>query len=359
MKKKRSADDSSELLKKFRPQTDADLTDIQLAHKAAPISEAFHGRLPTAVELQNVTEELGVELATAFFQRVVLDSNAHGPFNRRLRQYDLSQEHRSEIAKTFEIAFVASNLPQSRRKWGDHVETWRKWARELGFTTDDIQTRPRLSITENARLVQEHLLKFPHPRRILVTYGQGAVEFRLLLERRIRIGNFGRDAALHSVAAWINVCGSVAGAGSSEILSAGTFQKKISQLSLFLQGRSPKIYLQTSSACKLWGRPLMPPADLFVTNVIGLPMKWQLPLGFRRPYEEMGQLSPNDGAVTTGQSLVHPGVVVPISGMNHRAGDILLKPVLQRVFSMVMQVVAERKTVNLTLHQSSENEHVT
>ena len=346
--------DSNELLKKFRPQSSVDLSEIQLAHKAAPISEAFHGRLPTASELQNVTEELGIELATAFFHRVVMDSDAHGPFNKRLRQYDLDIEHRPDIAKTFEIAFVASNLPQSRRKWGDHVEVWRKWARELGFTTDDIQTQPRLSITENARIVQEHLLKYPHARRIIVTYGQGASELRLLLEKRIRIGNIDRGAALLSVAAWINICGSVSGSGSSEILSRGIFKNRFHRLSLLLQGRSRHIHLQTSAACKLWERPLVVPKEIFVTNIIGLPMMWQVPIGFRAFYQEMGKLSPNDGVVTAAQSLAHPGVVVPISGMSHKAGNVLLKPVLQRVLSMAMQVVVERRAQQVAGQSHSE-----
>src|SRR4051812_2593563 len=77
-------------LQAFRPKSKTDLTEMALAHKASILAEAFRGRLPTAVELRNVTEELGVELATALYLRTLQESNVHGPFARKVRTYDFA-----------------------------------------------------------------------------------------------------------------------------------------------------------------------------------------------------------------------------------------------------------------------------
>src|SRR3712207_8393304 len=60
-------------------------------HKAAPLAKVFAGRLPTAAELRNITEELGVELANAVFAVALSESTSHGAYGRR------SEEHTSEL----------------------------------------------------------------------------------------------------------------------------------------------------------------------------------------------------------------------------------------------------------------------
>src|SRR5688572_22413986 len=98
----------------LRPNSASDLTEGALAYRAAQIAEVFKGRLPSTKELKDLTEELGVELATAVFLRTAQEASGHGPFAREVRAFDLdSLENLKTYANQFEVLFIGSNLPQS------------------------------------------------------------------------------------------------------------------------------------------------------------------------------------------------------------------------------------------------------
>ena len=217
----------------------ADLGDMNLAHKAAQLAEVFEGRLPTARELANISEELGIEMASAILYRVINDSPVHGEIAKRMRAIDPNDPiDRNPIQGKIEVTIVASNLFRSQRSWGDHVESWRKWARETGFTTDVIETESKLSISENARLIREHLLRHPHPNRFLVTYGQGAAEFRFILQK-LQVA--GVNEALSGIQAWVNVCGSFAGSGLSQFHNSTPLKRLFEKFEMRLARRNPVV----------------------------------------------------------------------------------------------------------------------
>jgi hypothetical protein len=329
----------------YRPSSYGDLTEVGLAFKATPLAEVFKGRLPTAAELRNMNEEFGVELATAIFLKTLEMSRLHGEFERRMRALDPKDAaDRLHEANSVEVLVVASNLYQSGRQWGDHVDSWRAWARESGFQTEVIETDPRATIDGNARLIRDHLANRPHPCRILVTYGQGTSEFRYFLQRRSSEEGMAKARAteLAGLRGWVNVCGSFSGASSSRSLQQGGLRRLATAVAMRWAGRNPQVLEETSPGYLMWKRPAPIPDELVVTSVIGLPLRSQIPRGLHVLYSRLAKKFPNDGVVSVVEAMAQRGFVVAVPGMSHRAEDAKLKPVLQRTLLLMANSVATR-----------------
>jgi hypothetical protein len=335
----------------FRPSSESDLTEMALAHKAAQLAPAFCGRIPTAVELTNITEELGVEIASALYLRTLQDSLVHGPFWRHVRTFDFRQWNKTQARESkIEVVIVASNLFQSGRAWGDHVEEWRSWARDLGFTTDVIETDPRRSVASNARVIFEYLARSPNRRRIIVTYGQGSAEFRYLLHRRVnRDEHDPLPEEVAQICGWINVCGAFAGASSSRYFQESRVRRLLSRLRMKVAGRNPITLAETTSVFPLWRKPLPVIPGIQVVSILGLPQRSQIPVSLLPTFNELAGKCPNDGAVTVCEAAAHLGQVVAIPGMSHRADSFYLEPIFRRTLAVVGE----------TLFAPSENKSAT
>lgn len=321
------------------------ITEAELKLKAQPLVEAFGGRLPLKRELADINEHFGIAMAMAVFAQGVEAADRHGPFLRRLRSLSIPKS-KIGSAQSFDVAIIPSTLPQSGREWGSHVETWRAWARELGFQTTVIETDPKAPVVENARTIARKLISEPHPLRILVSYGQGSAEVRRLLERKVIAENgsaaeptFGYEWS--GIAAWINVCGAIQGSTSSQLLTKSFARRALSNLRMRAKGRNPNVLLETSADQGFWRKPYQIPSGLKVINIVGLPFMNSVPQGLRHLYYQMATQGPNDGVVDLYESLVQPGWIVPILEMSHRAEDYKLKPLLQRSLVALAESSAE------------------
>jgi hypothetical protein len=340
-----SSDEHSaqQALDSFRPKTKADLTDMALAHKAGIIAQAFRGRLPTSLELKNITEELGIELATAVFLRTLQDSKIHGSFTRQVRAFDFrGWDAITARAAKIEVAVVASNLFQSGRRWGEHVEDWRTWARDLGFTTDVVETDPRCSVAANARVIFEYLGRNPNRRRILVTYGQGSAEFRYMLHRRVqRDENDPLPEEVRKLCGWINVCGAFAGASSSRYFQESRVRRLIARLRFKVAGRNPIALAETSSQFPLWRRslPLIPGIE--IASIVGVAYRHRVPVSLVPTFIELAKSGPNDGAVSVVEASAHPGSIIAVPGLSNWAENSILEPAFKRTLAVIGQRIME------------------
>jgi hypothetical protein len=334
----------------FIPNSAGDWTELGLRFRALPLAQAFAGRLPSRAELREATQAFGVEIASAMLHQAVREAKPDGAFLREVfatRATDIFSVETRELASEFEVTIVASQLMQSGRKWGDHVERWRMLARSQGFTTDSIDTRADASVAENARLILRHLSEPTRARRIIVTYGQGALELRRVLQAEGEKA----ERARASIAAWINVCGAVYGSTSSQWLRRTWWSSIRSQVALQRSGRHSAALVETDAAHPLvradfWSLPLPSVADWHslefpVVNFFGLPYQSQLPRGLNRTYLELSRLEPNDGAVLASEAIVLGGLALPVSGMSHRAEGAQFEPVYQRLLVQLARRLAK------------------
>ena len=328
------------------------VTEMGLLQKALPFVEKLHGRLPSHTELREIQKEYGVDFATAVLWRALHCSELHGPFARQVRGFDLTQLMSAhapmrEITRQFEVVLVASNLPESGRAWGDHVELWRLWARELGFTTDDIQTSARNTVAGNARVIADHLADRYHPHRILVTFGQGTSEFRFLLEKRL--ADRGRNiGALASVRAWLNVCGSFGGSQRHANIQRNWKKRIPAQWNMRLRGRQPLSLSETSSDFSLWRNKINVPPETLVASLFGVTYGAQMPQGSRATFLELAKSGPNDGAVLALDAIAHPGLAVPVQGLTARGESQMLEPMLKKLLLTTADTMAPMLTPMVT-----------
>ncbi len=334
---------AQQTLESFRPKTKADLTDMALAHKAGILAQAFQGRLPTSLELKNITEELGIELATALFLRTLQDSKIHGPFARQVRAFDFrGWDAVTARAAKIEVAVVASNLFQSGRKWGEHVDDWRTWARDLGFTTDVIETDPRCSVAANARMIFEYLARSPNRRRIIVTYGQGTSEFRYMLHRRVqRDDNDPLPEEVRKICGWINVCGAFAGSSSSRFFQESRVRRLIARLRFKVAGRNPIALAETSSQFPLWRRPLPLIPGIEIASIVGMAYRHRVSASLAPTFNELAKSGPNDGAVSVVEASAHPWSIVAVPGLSNWAENGILEPAFKRTLAVIGQRIME------------------
>ncbi|MEK7358655.1 MAG: hypothetical protein AAB250_19580, partial [Bdellovibrionota bacterium] len=239
----------------------------------------------------------------------------------------------------------ASNTYQSGRKWGDHVDTWMTWARSMGLTTDWVPTDSVASVSDNARILSRYLINNPHPNRIIVTYGQGASELRSLFLNRL--GERGRPIErpaeeFNGFRLWLNVCGSYGGTASNEDLLRTTFARARTAIGMRLARRNPIVLEETRVSAASMKRIPAFPEDMGVINVIGLPLRSQLPMGLNRAYYDLSKKGPTDGVLSLYQMIAHPGLIVPIPAMAHTAPDFKLEPVYKRILSLFLDTATVR-----------------
>lgn len=328
-------------LEALRPKSKSDLTELALAHKAGMLAGPFRGRIPSAIELRNITEELGVELATAVYIRTLHDSNFHGPFIRSVRAFDFKGwDQASARAAKIEVVVIASNSFEAGRPWGEHVDEWRSWARDLGFTTDVIETDQRRSVAANARVIFEYLARRPNRERIIVSYGQGSAEFRYLLHRRVN-----RDPKepipeeIEQVRAWMSVCGAGAGSSASTYCQDHRIRRLLARLRMKVAGRNPITLAETSTNFPLWRIPIPTPPKFAIASVVAVPYRQHIPPAMLGLFNELSKSSPNDGVVGVAEASLPSGWIIPVLGMNHRADGLILEPVFKRTLAALVESV--------------------
>ncbi len=330
----------------FRPRSDADFTEVGLIRRAAPLLEAFRERIPLNKELFDIYQNFGTEIAQTVFAQAVERSPLYGRFLRRVRSFDpRTFELVREKARDFEVTIVRSSLPVRGLDWGEFAEQWQAWARSMGFTTDIIETSETSDLRANARAISTYLFSHPHPRRILITYGEGAAEFRSLLMQRLgargatAVDDAGELAQIHT---WINVAGAYGGTAIARLKNDSRWESFKLKLSRYfgrfeIQARAARVR-QLDSRLPIWRTPPNFPKQMQVINVVGLPFRSDLPQGMKAPAMQVSAaVGVNDGAVGLYESIAHPGLIVPVKGMSHKVERFKLEPVLRRLLAIVVE----------------------
>ena len=349
-----------ELRKTFRAKNDLELTGVGLIRRSQPLADAFRGRLPLLRELADINEHFGVEIAQTVFKLAVEAIPSYGAFIRRVRAFDLRMftarpmGASSKNEPPFEVTIVASALPLKGRSASatrQKFETWADWARSMGFTTDIIETSPLAGLRENAQTISNHLISNPHPRRILVTYGSGATEFRTLLAARMGLRGVVKASAtsltesddageLASIKAWINIEGAYNGASVARLKNLSRWERFRLEISKFIGGTNlgqrAQAWRQLDPRLPVWRTAPIFPRGLQVINVIGFPLRSEMPASLMVSHERLSrEIGPNDGAVGLFEAIAHPGFILPVEGLTHSASDGKLEPVFKRVLAVV------------------------
>jgi hypothetical protein len=306
--------------------------DVQFAFEAQEILMTLAGRLPTWAELAAINEEQGYEIAQTVLYKAILASQPHATFVRHV-QTAKPGFHDHKVGKSpVEVVFVPSVMPIGPSSlWGAHVEWMRPIAREMGFTTDVIETSEKESIAGNAWRIAEHLKTSTASRIIMVTTGRGSAEMRMYLQRR------GKNATeAKKIRGWLNINGCGHGSSFMQNRMQQRFAKKTLQLkSLISKTKDAATYAELAADFPLWREQLATHQKLMIVSAFGMILPNNVSPGLHESFEFLKTLGPNDGVVLAKEAIIRPGLLYPIAGLNHFFEEAFFQGHLQRLLTVM------------------------
>lgn len=313
------------------------ISDVELVRRARPLAESFHGLLPTSSEVEHLTKHVGALIAGEVFYQTVVRSPRQAELNQRLRAQE-PPEIRPVHPKFPEIVVVHSQPAMLTRKWGDHVPVWRQWARASGFRTDEIITSPKALISENVDAFEEFFAKRNGEACIVVTYGQGAAEFRFWYERRYQ--NEHRKEMTAGIKGWIDVCGTAFGSTFAQQLSERSVEAWVRRLRFRLAGRDVVTQKELEPRFEWWASEFAPEAPLWRVAIVGLPQ--ELPRDLQEGYDLISREAPNDGRQSLIDSLGpdpnSKGLgLIPMKNLSADAQNSALRPTFLKLLNLIRE----------------------
>lgn len=335
---------------------------VALLKNVEPLVSAFLDRWPTAKELKEVSDQFGVDAASLMVEEIARRIAPNGLFLSEIaRQMPLAFRGQAKAIRVeereaarhshagTEICFVESNdsVAVAGSEWGGHVETWRSWVRENGFTTDRIATRHDATVFENAQAIRDHLLESHHSNRILISVGRGSVEVLAALSDlyRGRLSSSERMVPL-GVRAWVNVAGPVLSLKEERRSDRTLADRALGKLGQSFRLGRMQFNLPFGARASLLSSARVDLTDaefarlgnqLTLTSIVGLANLATVPLGTKRKWLDLAEkLGPNDGLYSPLECMAPGGFVVPVAGLSHAAilaGDHSLKPWLLGVLA--------------------------
>lgn len=302
--------------------------DLHIAYQSREILRLLAGRLPSREETESLTSEKGLTLATHVLHQAILATQPHSAFIRHVRSTVPRPQPRASGVAPIEVVFVPSVTPELRLAWGAHTKWMRILAREIGFTTDIIETSPRESITGNARLIGSYLESTRAERVIAVTVGRGSTELRLLLQRR---GRSSKD--LCRLRGWINIGGAFGGSRTVALHLADRSRSVESRLGHWLRRTSFTALQEMSCETGIWRERMNVHDRMMIVSVFGLLGADRVPAVLKANFDKLSRFGPNDGGVLAYEAMARPGLLYPVPGLSHLAEEVILGPILQRLLT--------------------------
>lgn len=297
--------------------------EVQLLACAAERAAAFGGRVPGRAELQALTAEMGVEMATAVFYQAIRVAAGHAAFIAKVeRQAAAPMPGHAPATLVIVPALYYRELPQ----YGGDGAAIVAVAQACGFTTETVPVASKGSLRRNAAILAETLAATAGPV-VLLSLSVGGGSVRLLLEERRG------DPLLDRIAGWVNVCGLVRGVPLAERLLAHPLRRLHARALCGVIGLDFDLVRELDPAYPAWQRPFLIPAHLRVINLIGVPLHAHVQQRslFKR-YGWMQALGPNDGMALLPDLLAEPGDIYPLWGADHYFRTPQVSPLFYRLF---------------------------
>lgn len=280
----------------------------------APAGDLLETRpLPTAGELREFAAREGIDAATTWLYRSLLESPFHGPFIRRIEE--TCKRPTSTVWNSDAIlVIVPGAFYRENPGSGADGQVLREQAESLGCPTDLVPLASTGSLKENARILCDWLTKQPARPMILTSLSKGGADVKMALAEP------DAEHAFRNVVVWISLCGVLDGTPMAEwLLSPWNPGAVLSLLYYWLRGQS------TSFLPDLRYGPGQPldfklrlPAHMRLISVVGFPLREHLDRGIsRRCHRRLTPLGPNDGALVLADVCALPGLVYPLWGADH------------------------------------------
>jgi hypothetical protein len=303
----------------------------------AALANARGFALPSFEDLQDISARDGVDAATAFLYRAVVDSPQHGAFIEEIRSLGGRTASYPPPAGV-KLVIVPGGFYREHPRSGADGHVVREQAERLGWPLDSIPVASTGSLLENARTICRWLGEHRDSRIVLVSLSKGGSDLKLALTQP----EAGR--AFAHVASWINLCGILDGTPMAEWMLSWRVGAVLNRMYYRMLGLSLEFLrdLRREPGCPLDFK-LQLPAHLQMISIVGFPLRRHLTSGMaRRCHRRLAAAcGPNDGVIVLSDVCAQPGLIYPVWGADHylRSGPDM-KQLLEGVLGFVGMEIA-------------------
>jgi len=310
--------------------------DLALRREAKPLAAALGGNLPEAARLRALTEERGVDFATAMLYEAFRAHPMHGAFAERVDSLALPRERGACGTLVLVPGLVWEDYPQL----GADGQLVMDVARRLGFIAHRVPVGGRAAPSDNARAILSDIAKLDVVDAWLVSLSKGSADLRFAMSGRF--GSF----PWHKFRGWVNICGSPNGSDLAARMT-GSPLRRLAARATCLASRIPfQAMLEISSRHALWSDSIKVPPAFRMISVVGLPLEWHLSRMLASRHRLLAPLGPNDGVVLCMNAFVSPGLVYPLWGYDHYFRGPEIVPLSYRLLAFVRAEIEAATAAN-------------
>jgi len=268
--------------------------------------------LPGAAELCDATVRDGIDAATTWLYRRVVDSPLHGPFIRRIDEA-CARPAPPAWNRDARLAIVPGASYKEAPDTDADGRVVREVAEGLGLATDLVPIATTGSVRQNARTLCDWLLAQPERPLLLASLSKGGPDIKLALAEP------DAERAFARVAGWINLCGILDGTPVADLLLSRRPDAVLLRVFLRLRGRSPAFLRDLRyGPGGLQDVELRLPPHIQLISIVGFPLREHLTRRIsRRCHAHLARHGPNDGGVILSDVCALPGLLYPIWGADH------------------------------------------
>jgi hypothetical protein len=305
---------------------DAPVDEVELSSRSQPVVERLQGSVPTTDDLAQIAREQGLDLATMVFYQAVLASPTHAAFTRLVDGQSVAPRPRTGPT----LLIVPAMFYKERPDLGGDGSLVASIARTCGFRVAVVGTNSRGWISENAAIVWNAIQAQGNGPVWLMSLSKGGGEVRLALQQ-----HSGADA-WRSVRGWINVCGIVRGSHFVDDILATAPRRLRARAFCLALGTSFGGAHELRTTHPYWQVPFDPCRRMTVINLVGVPLGCHVQKGLVGRYRRLGALGPNDGFMLLPNTLIRPGPIYPLWGVDHLFRSPQVSPLLYRLFNLLL-----------------------
>jgi hypothetical protein len=301
----------------------APIDEVALAHDVAPLVSELNGVLPTPPALREITRARGLDVATALLYHALHAA----PVHRALIEAIDSQPPAADTTPARAVLVIVPALFHGHYpETGADAALAEAIARRCGFDVLRPPIRSVGTVTENAHILRDALLKAPEVPLWVFTVSKGGSDFRAFMQL------FPDHPAISRVRGWINVSGLSNGCAIADHNIATPMRRlKYRAICRYLNV-SYDLMREMATGHAYWSRPFVAPPHMRVINVVAVPLPAHIQKSLMGRYAALAKQGPNDGMVLCRNSILDPYPAYPLWGCDHFFRGPQAPPLLYRLF---------------------------
>ncbi len=273
---------------------------------SAPILTLAQATRPRLAEL---TRAHGVDAATTALFRALANDGDQRAFLAELEAL-AAQKARPRFPRDVRLVVVPGAFYREFPRYGSGGEAFLEAALGSGLMAERVPLAS-LGRLENAveRIEAFFAESRGKTRDVIVTVSMGGLAFRRAVERRPQL--------FTGALGWINVAGLLAGSAAADHILASPWRRTL--LRSYLRWRGGAAQIIEDLCWQPEAGPFRVPAGLPVVSCVGLPLARHVASrrNLAARHRALAAHGPNDGATLLADTIVRPGLVLPLWGADH------------------------------------------